>query len=71
MFTKKLRFGSYRTIVLSPKQPSFEKIAALVFHSTNLTEMEADCFSGSCPQYVSQGHKISEAIKRESPTTSV
>ena len=37
MFTKKLRFGSYRTIVLSPKQPSFEKIVALVFHSTNLT----------------------------------
>ena len=37
MFTRTLRFGSYRTIVLGPKQPSFEKIAALLFHSTNLT----------------------------------
>ena len=32
MFTKTLRFLSYRTIVLVPKQLSFEKIAALVFH---------------------------------------
>ena len=32
-----LRFGTYRTIVLGPKQPSFEKKTPLVFHSTNLT----------------------------------
>ena len=44
MFTKRLRFGSNQTIVLSPKQPSFERIAALVFHSTNVTtDGERDC----------------------------
>ena len=32
-----LSFGIYRTIVLRPKQPSFEKNTPLVFHSTNLT----------------------------------
>ena len=33
--------------------------------------MEAECFSGSCPQKVSSGLEFSEAIKRESPTTLV
>ena len=37
MFTGTLSFGSYRTIVLGPQQPSIEKIATLVFHSTNMT----------------------------------
>ena len=37
MFTNKIKFGGYWTIVLGSKQPSFEKIAALVFHSINLT----------------------------------
>ena len=37
MFTGTQCFGSYRTIVLGPQQPSIEKIATLVFHSTNLT----------------------------------
>ena len=50
MFTKKLRFGSYRTIVLSFKQPSFEKFAAFVFHSKNSTTDGSRLFSGSCPQ---------------------
>ena len=36
-FTGTLSFGTYRTIVLDPQQPSFEKMAASVFHSTNLT----------------------------------
>ena len=30
-------FGTSRTIVLDPQQPPFEKMAASVFHSTNLT----------------------------------
>ena len=37
MFTGALRFGTYRTIVLGPQQPSIEKIVPLVFHSTILT----------------------------------
>ena len=36
-FTRTLRCGVYRTIVLGPQQPSIEKIAHLVYHSTNLT----------------------------------
>ena len=44
IFTKKLRFGTYRTIVLGPQQPSIEKIASLVFHSTNLTTDENRMF---------------------------
>ena len=31
--------------------------------------MEADCFSGSCPQKISAGQKFSVAIERESKTT--
>ena len=34
-------------------------------------QMEADCFSGSCPQKKSLGQIILVAIERESPTTSV
>ena len=36
-FTGTLSFGTYRTIVLEPQQLSFEKMAASVSHSTNLT----------------------------------
>ena len=36
-FTGTLSFGTYRTMVLDPQQPSFEEMAASVFHSTNLT----------------------------------
>ena len=36
-FTGTLSFGTYRTIVLDPQQPPFEKMAASVFHSTNVT----------------------------------
>ena len=35
--TGSLSFGTYRTIVLDPQQPSFETMAASVFHSTILT----------------------------------
>ena len=38
MFPKKQKFDSYRTIILSPKQPSFKKIAASVFHSTKFDD---------------------------------
>ena len=68
MFTKKLRIGSYSTIVSSRKQPSFEKIAALVFPQQTGRRMGGDCFSGNWPQKVSPGHEFSEAIKRESPS---
>ena len=34
-------------------------------------QMEAFCFSGSCPQKKSLGQIFSLAIERESPTTSV
>ena len=44
-FTRSLRFGTYRTIVLGPQQPSIEKIASLVFHSTNLTTDGSTLFS--------------------------
>ena len=71
MFTKKLRFASYRTIVLGSEQPSLEKVAPLVFHSTNLTTDGSRLFSGSCLQKVSPGHQFSVAIERESPTTFV
>ena len=65
-----LRFGTYRTIVLGPKQPSFEKNTPLVFHSTNLTTDGSRLFfSISCPQNVSPGHKVSVAIKQECLTT--
>ena len=37
MFTGTKIFGSYRTIVLGPQQPSTQEIAHLVFHSTNVT----------------------------------
>ena len=37
MFTRTLTFGTYWTIVLGHQQPSIEKIAPLVFHSTYLT----------------------------------
>ena len=37
MFTRTRTFGTYRTIVLGNQQPSIEKIAPLVFHSTTLT----------------------------------
>ena len=38
MFLKKLNFDSYRTIYLSSKQPSSEKIAVSVFHSTKFDD---------------------------------
>ena len=38
MFTETLRFIIYRTIVSSPKQDSFEKSTASVFHSSSLTD---------------------------------
>ena len=71
MFTRTLRFGTYRTKVSSHKQPSSGKISALVFHSTNWTQVEAECFSGSWPQKVSPGQNFSVATNRESPTTFV
>ena len=40
MFTRTLRFGTYRTIVLDPQKPSFKQIAALVFQSAILTAHE-------------------------------
>ena len=55
----------------SRKQPSSEKIAALVFHSTNWTTDGSILFSGSCPQKKSLGQIFSVAIEKESPTTSV
>ena len=36
MFTRALRFGTYRRIVLGPQEYSIEKMAGLVFPSTNL-----------------------------------
>ena len=69
MFTRTLRFGSYRTKVLGPQQPSLEKIAASVFHSTNLTADGSRLFSGSCRQKVVPVCEFSEAIERKSSTT--
>ena len=71
MFTKKLRFGSYRTIVLSPKQPSFEKIVALVFHSTNWTTDGSTMFFWLLAAKRFPGQNFSVAIEQESPTTFV
>ena len=71
MFTKKLKLDSYRTTVLSPKQPSFEKIADLVFHSTKLTTDGSRFFACICRQNVVPGHEVSVAIDRESSTVFV
>ena len=63
LFTKKLRFGSYRTIVSYPKQPSFENIAALVFHSTNLItdgSFNGTKFFGSYRTRVSNTFRVRE-----------
>ena len=69
MFTRTLRFGTYRTIVSKPENPLFEKITALVFNSTNwTTDGSRMFFSSSCPQDDFLGHKVSVAIERESPT---
>ena len=37
MFTRTLKFGTYRTKDLGPQESSTEKMAASLFHSTNLT----------------------------------
>ena len=68
-FTGTLRFGTYRTIVLDPQQPSFEKMAASVFHSTNLTAEGSRQFSGSFQPTVVPGHAVPVAIKPGSSTT--
>ena len=44
MFTRALRFGTYRTMVLDPQKPSFEQMAALVFQSAILTADENRLF---------------------------
>ena len=62
-FTGTLSFGTYRTIVLDPQQPSFEKMAASVFHSTNLTAEGSRQFSGSFQQTVVPGRAVPVAIK--------
>ena len=73
MFTRILTFGTYWTIVLGHQQPSIEKIAPLVFHSTYLTTdgRKQTVFSSSCPQKISLAHEFSVAIEREFPTTFV
>ena len=69
---RSLSFGTYRTIVLGRQQPTFEKDAPLVFHSTNLTTVGSRLFlSSSCRKKVFPGHEFSVAIERESPTTFV
>ena len=62
-FTGTLSFGTYRTIVLDPQQPSFQKMAASVFHSTNLTADGSRQFSGICSQNIVPGHAVPVAIK--------
>ena len=69
MFTRTLRFGSYRTKVLGPQQPSLEKIAASMIYSTHLTADGSRLFFYR--QYVVPGHEVPVAIERESPTTFV
>ena len=62
-----LRFGTYRTVVLGLQLPLLEKIAALVFHSTNLTADGTRLISGSCRQKIPL-HEVSEAIEKKSST---
>ena len=65
-FTGTLSFGTYRTMVLDPQQPSFEKMAASVFHSTNLTADGSRLFFGK----KLPGHAVPVAIEPGSSTTS-
>ena len=72
-FTATLSFGTYRTIVLDPQQPSFEKMAASVFHSTNLkldSRWKQTAFSGSYWQKIVPGLAVPVAIKPGPSTTS-
>ena len=69
-FTWTLSFGTYRTIVLDPQNPSFEEMAASVFHPTNLTADGSRQFSGSFQQTVVSGHTVPVAIKPGPSTTS-
>ena len=72
-FTATLSFGTYRTIVLDPQQPSFKKMAASVFHSTNLkldSRWKQTAFSGRCWQKIVPGLAVLVAIKPGPSTTS-
>ena len=48
-----------------------ERFPPWCFSQQTGQQMEAECFSGSCPQYVSPGHAFLVAIKRECTTTFV